>query len=305
MTYSEFRYTLKERLLGIIPTTIILNYNPIVGSSPATATIDDIAILIENNNLAQLLEATAITLVLPETDGKSITINVEVSTNPVRNVERGVVRDYFCYSIITPEQRPIIKLPPQPTENFKRDVIVEPIVAKGAYNYNTYNPLIGNSIIDRESSYIVHSDRGTTTPATRTNPVNINNILLDKAVHASVQDSLYSDTGWTHGRYEGSKLTYLNNGGTDPILQGTFFEAAFFGADVLDTDIDSIASTDLSFKQYLSSGKASPPIYEVGESVLVYSIQGTVVQKASQGKLRVKETGTILHINSFGYIVAP
>lgn len=301
MTYSEFRYTLKE---NIIPPdrNLVVNYNTVGGIT----TIDDVAVRIEGGNLPQLQEATLLSLSIPQLNGVAVNINVESSTSPVRVVDKGIVGDFFCYSIITPSQRPVLTvLPAADPEAYPTDVVIEPVTATGAYNYNTYNPLIGNTITDRESDYIVHSDRGTTRADTKTNPTNIVSILSDQAVHANIQDSLYTDTGWINARYEGTKLSPSNNSGTDPVLQGTFFEAAFFGIDVVDADITAIASADLTFKEYISSGKTTPPKYVVGEVALIYSIEGTVVQIASEGKLRVKATEEILNINSLGYIVAP
>lgn len=295
MTYTEFRYSLIGNILPTDPTTIIVNYNTVGGIT----TIDDVAILIEGN-LPQLQEATLINLNIPQAGG-IVNINVEQSTAPLRVVDRGVVGVYYCYSILTPEQRPVITLLPQSDpEQYNTGVVIEPITATGAYNYNTYNPLIGNTITDRQSSYIVYSDRGSTRSDTKTNPVNIVSILTNQAIPANVQDSLYSDTGWGNGRYEGTKLTRENNGGTDPILQGTFFEAAFFAPGTLDATINNILETSLTFKQYLSSGKTTPPEYVINDPAKVFSIQGTVVQLAEKGRLRVKEIGNIINIDSTG-----
>lgn len=259
MTYSEFRYSLIENLLPTDPTTIIVNYNTVGG----VTTIDDVAILIEGN-LPQLQEATSISLHIPQAGG-IVNINVEPSASPLRVVDRGVVGPYYCYGILTPEQRPIIVLPQQQPdpEEYHTGVVIEPITATGAYNYNTYNPLIGNTSADRESSYRVYCDRGTTTALTKTNPVNIFSILSDQAVHANVQDSLYSDTGWIQGRYEGSKLTTDTNYGTDPALGGTFFEGVFFGADIDDATILAFSTSDLTYKEYFSVGTSQVPRYEI------------------------------------------
>ena len=278
MTYLEFRYSLANGLLQDTPRTLIVNFNEIPGSSPAKATIDDIAILIEGN-LAQLQEATSISLNIPEAGG-IVNINVEPSTAPLRDMEKGIVEPYYCYSILTPDQRPVIALPAP--DVYDTNVVIEPITATGAYNYNTYNPLIGNTSADRESSYRVYCDRGTTTTLTKTNPVNIFSILSDQAVRANVQDSLYSDTGWIHGRYEGSKLTPDNNHGVDPVLPGTFFEGAFFGADITDDYIANLSTSDLTFTQYLSSGKGQVPEYAVQDLTLsVYSITSTTIRVAT------------------------
>jgi hypothetical protein len=304
MTTPEFIDILQRDVLGPVVGSVVVNYNTIPGGDPNFVTIDDIAIVIGTDDLVELREATSITFEVPE-DGTIRTINIENSINPLREVERGTVGKYYLYSIRTPQQRPVIAAPANIQETYDRQVSIEPTVSTGVYEYSIYNAIIGNSIGDRESSYRVDCDRSTTTEITKTNPTNISNILADTASPAQVQDSLYSDTGWINGRYEGTKLNPSNNSGTDPVLQGSFFEAAFFGIDVADGDIDAISSTDIVFKQYISSGKASPPKWVLGDPALVYSIDGTVVQISSEGKLRVKTTGDILHINSLGYLVDP
>jgi len=235
MTYSEFRYSLLGNLFPTAPGTVVINYNTVGG----VTTIDDVAIVIKDD-LPQLQEATSISLLIPESNGGIININVESSTTPVRVVDRGVVGVYYCYSILTPDQRPIVNtLPATDPEDYNTGVVIEPITATGAYNYNTYNPLIGNTITDRESSYIVHSDRGNTS----TNPANLDSILSDQAVHASVQDSLYSNTGWINGRYEGTKTDAQGYGGINPTITGISFTGAYYPLRVEDNTI-SQASLD-------------------------------------------------------------
>ena len=277
MTYSEFRYSLKENILPSFPTTIVLNYNTVGG----VTTIDDVAILIEDGNLTQLQEATLISLSIPKISGDVININVEPSTNPVRVVDKGQVGQYYCYSIITPEQRPIIpasKLPlTADPETYTRDVVIEPITATGAYNYNTYNPLIGNTQVDRESSYIVHSDRGNTS----TNPTNLPSIITDQAVHASIQDSLYSDTGWINGRYEGTKTSADKYGGIDPTITGISFTGAYYPLSIQDTAINTATTDTRAIKEYFFiPGKGVnttvPTVTDPSQGTAVYEATGTI-----------------------------
>jgi hypothetical protein len=256
MTYTEFRYSLRDNLLTAVPpppSTIIINYNTVGG----VTTIDDVAILIENGNLPQLQEATSISLSIPELNGGIININVESSTNPVRVIDKGIVGGYYCYSIITPEQRPVLTiLPATDPEDYNTDVVIEPVTATGAFNYNNYNPIIGNTLGDRESSYRVFSDRGTTRLETRTNPVNIISIISDRAIPANIQDSLYSDTGWIQGRYEGTKTTAEGYGGIDPTIAGISFTGAYYPVTLEDTSIrEATIDTRVIQEYFLIPGK--------------------------------------------------
>lgn len=247
MTYSEFRYTLNTNLIPV-DMSLVINYNTVGGIT----TIDDVAIRIEGGNLPQLQEATLISLSIPEMNGGIVNINVESSTNPLRVVERGVVGAYYCYSLLTPEQRPIIVLSQQQPdpEAYTTDVVIEPITATGAYNYNTYNPLIGNTITDRKSSYTAYSDRGTTRDDTKTNPVNLVSILTGQAIPASIQDSLYSDTGWKNGRYEGTKTTADGYGGIDPTITGIAFTGAYYPLSVADSTISTATIDTRVIQEY-------------------------------------------------------
>ncbi len=247
MTYSEFRYTLNTNLIPV-DMSLVINYNTVGGIT----TIDDVAIRIEGGNLPQLQEATLLSLSIPEMNGGIVNINVESSTNPLRVVERGVVGAYYCYSLLTPEQRPIIVLSQQQPdpEAYTTDVVIEPITATGAYNYNTYNPLIGNTITDRKSSYTVYSDRGTTRDDTKTNPVNLVSILTGQAIPASIQDSLYSDTGWKNGRYEGTKTTAEGYGGIDPTITGIAFTGAYYPLSVADNTISTATIDTRVIQEY-------------------------------------------------------
>ena len=246
MTYSEFRYTLNTNLIPV-DMSLVINYNTVGGIT----TIDDVAIRIEGGNLPQLQEATLLSLSIPEVNGGIVNINVESSTNPLRVVERGVVGAYYCYSLLTPEQRPILStLPLSDPEDYTTDVVIEPITATGAYNYNTYNPLIGNTITDRKSSYTVYSDRGTTRDDTKTNPVNLVSILTGQAIPASIQDSLYSDTGWKNGRYEGTKTTADGYGGIDPTIAGISFTGAYYPLSVADNTISTATIDTRVIQEY-------------------------------------------------------
>jgi len=298
MTTPEFRDILQRDTLGPIDGSIVINYN----TSGSITTIDDIAVVIGQSDLTQLQEATSLTLLLPQ-DRTVFTINVDNSISPRREVDRGRIGRYFLYSILTPQQRPIIT-GTFSTASYNTDVAIDPNISTGVYEYNAYNAVIGNSAKSRESDYIVDCDRGSTTNLTKTNPTNIFNILDETALPAEVQDSLYSNTGWINARYEGTKLEPANNSGVDPVLQGTFFEAAFFGISASNADIQAILPADLTFNPYLSSGEKSPPEFVTASEALIYSIQGTVVEIASEGKLLLRQTRKIIRTSPFGYLIS-
>lgn len=272
MTYQEFTAALTA---GLLNKEVVINYNTYPGQ---VVRIDAIAIKVTDSNLQELREATAITVKVPQT-GVYVTVNISNSTNPFREVDRVQQGGYFCYNIKTEAQRPVIAAPTTSLEIYYSEILTEPITPVGPYEYNDYNPFLGNIGRSRTSDYIVHSDRD----ASNTNPTNIGSILGNQAIEAGVQDSNYSSTGWVHARYEGSKLTTVNNHNTDPFLQGTFFEGSIFSNTVQDAYIQNLqTTTTLNYSQMFFSSVLDSPRYAVEDLNLkvdtgTYSISSSLL----------------------------
>jgi len=251
MITSEFISAIQQSQIGSSTNKVLINLN----TYGSRYTIDDIAIRV-NNNLTQLQQAVAISLRLSGSE-QFVNIPVNNSSTPVRVVDSQLIQSldsqgaYFLYSIQTANQRVIVN---NPNSIYTSDVLIESTIGVNNQTLQDYSALNGNVQTSRESQFIVQSDRSYRTATSNTNPVNMYSILNDIAIPAQVQDSNYTTTGWTNARYNGAKITTTTNHNTEPFLQGTFFEGAFFGKDISDTYIKN-STTDTTYNQYFFSGK--------------------------------------------------
>ena len=79
-------------------------------------------------------------------------------------------------------------------------------------------------------------------------PANIDALLSSTAEKASVQDSLYTDTGWVNARYNGSQTSATESAGIAPTITGRTFTGEVFSSD---SDTDYICALDNRVKQEL------------------------------------------------------
>lgn len=292
MTIQDFKASLKE--LSPIPIITLFNTSSQDGLQ---STIDAIAIKTDTVDIEQLKQATELTIRTPS-GSDYIHIALQSSTFPRRTVNTSIVDDYFVYEIYSPNQRQVIQTPITSSDGYWQEntaYILEPTEQTTRFAISDYNILIGSIQESRESQYTLKSDRSSTrTTGSLLNPLNIVSILNDTAEPADIQDSNYSSKTWINPRYEGSKITTLTNGGTDPFIQGTFFEGAFFTSTVKDDSITSasIANT-VAYRQNFSTGKLDIPKYVVEKLNL-----GTRVQYSpSASFLEVTSSATPLNKN--------
>jgi len=255
MITSDFISAIQECQIGSSTNKVLININAF-GSSYR---IDDIAIRVEDN-LTQLQQAVTITLGVSGSTQR-VYIPVNSSSTPVRVVDNLLLQTvdnlgvdqgaYFLYSILTANQRVVVS---KPNTIYTTDVVIESPIGITNQILQDYSVLTGNTATSRESDFIVESDRSYRTSTSNTNPVNIFSIINNVAIPAKVQDSNYTATGWSNARYNGSKVNTTTNFGTDPFLQGTFFEGAFFAKDTADSYILD-PTTILGYSQYFYSGK--------------------------------------------------
>lgn len=255
MTVAQFKYLLTDnRTLDSVTKQVNLLYT---GSR-----IQAIAIRIENGNIEQLQEATTLVLKAPEA-GSTLNISLENSQVPFRTVNREITGEYFLYDIIQEDQQPVMSVPPSPSgspllENYYTDIILLPQQDKEGFNVGEYNILLNNLLTSRTSDYLQVSDR-LYALGSGTNPQNLPDILQDNAILASVQDSLYSDTGWVNARYEGAQTSELTYGGVQPALTGGTFEGTYYALSVEDGVIFN--ATERAFSEYFYTGRTEIPTY--------------------------------------------
>jgi len=283
MTLAEFKYLAANRTAGLstLGNYVATTYWPSGYSLPAVGgseiiilfntyaggiiKVDAIGIKILDYTLEELEQVVSIDVNIPKLGGV-INVPVKDSDVPYRRVEKTVNGPYFIYAIAPEERRQVIIQPTTGSsgyEEYTSNAVLEyaktSLIRQGS-NYDIESPINKG----RESLYIYECDRANPTPSSKTNPINLPNILNDAAPHADVQDSNYTSTPWTNARYEGSKIDTITNNGTDPLLQGAFFQGAFFTKDVTDTYIENLVDKgNIAYEDYFAVGRFSTPTYAV------------------------------------------
>ena len=285
MTLAEFKYLAANTTQGLITygnyvaqlywaqgyaapgflsygNEVIILFNNYPGN---IVKVDAIGLKISDYTLELLEQVTAIDINIPGA-GPIQNIQTVDSNVPYRRVEKTVNGPYFIYAFSPEDQRITINSPTTGSDGYEEYsplmLLEYPVVSffRKAVNYDL--DLIINK--PRESSYIYKCDRVNPTPTSKTNPVNLPNILANAAPFATVQDSNYTSTPWVNARYGGSKLDTTLNTGTDPFLQGAFFKGAFFTKDVTDSYIENLVSTsNITYIDYFAVSKLPTPAYTV------------------------------------------
>ena len=142
------------------------------------------------------------------------------------------------------------------------DITFTPAIDTNEFYDSPYNVLQGSVDEARKSLYIMLSDRykvGTVDLPGYTGPTNINQLLSGSATRADVQDSSYSDTGWTNARYEGTEQIYTGNN-VPPAATGKVFLAAEFPSGSFQSQINyQISSSFVIYTDYFYTGIGDVP----------------------------------------------
>jgi len=141
------------------------------------------------------------------------------------------------------------------------DVTFTPYLLDVEFGFSEFNPLISNADFGRKSSKIMESDRLEQTVL----PANIESLLNESAIKASIQDSLYYDSGWSKARYVGSKTTAQESAGIPPTLTGRSFIGETFASG---SDTDYICGLNSRVDQQLfHTSDNELPTFELDEDV--------------------------------------
>ena len=292
MTLAEFKYLAADTTLGLSTLGFYVSSSywpsgysiPAVGGSEVIVLfnsypgniirVDAVGINTADYTLEDLEQVTAIDLHIPGL-GPIVNIPASDTDSPYVRVEKTVNGPYFIYAITPEERRPIISQPTTGSygyEEYRSNLVLEyasiTLIRKTG-DYDLELPI--NRA--RESTYIYKCDRVNPTLQSKTNPINLSNILNNAAPLASVQDSNYTSTPWINARYNGSKLDSVANNGTEPFVKGTFFEGTFFTKDVTDAYIENLVTTgNITYVDYFAVGSLLTPAYTVQDLNLKLSI---------------------------------
>ena len=177
------------------------------------------------------------------------------------------------------------------------NVSFTPFLLDVQFGFSEFNPLISNASENRDSYRIMQSDRTNQT----INPSNIDALLNLTADKAQVQDSLYSDSGWTNARYDGTETTAAKSAGIPPTLAGRSFTGEIFPSGSESTYICSLTSR-LDQKLF-HTGDSELPLFELDDQITIelrtdfgrFQTQLNYVTFPSSGSI---DTGDVLKVTS-------
>lgn len=192
-------------------------------------------------------------ITIPLTNGELVTLNVLT-----RFLLQPLSPSPYYYFGVTP-----YTIPSPSYQTIVDGVIsISPSINGEEFNASPYNVLQGVVENQRQSTFLMESDRykvGTPSRPTYTGPVNIDSLLSGSATKARVQDSLYSDTGWSNSRYNGTKTNQLDFK-VIPSITGRTFEASEYPLSTVDAQIRYQQSgSQVVFSTYFYSGKGDVP----------------------------------------------
>ena len=152
---------------------------------------------------------------------------------------------------------------PQPTSPLiAGTAIFAPSITVGDFSNSPYNATQNSIEASRTSEIIMQSDRykvGTLSNPSYTGPLNIDLLIINSASKASVQDSNYSDTGWTRGRYIGS-TTNKNTYGATAAESGRVFQGAYYTKGITADQIKfQISGSQVVYEDYFYAGVGTTP----------------------------------------------
>lgn len=307
MTVEDFKAAHKfpegSPLLGSPDNQLNLLYNRYGGIDR----LDAIAVRITDVNREQLIQATSIVCQVDRTDlNKYLTVRLDDVDLPI---ERVVIEDpvttadtyyLFVISELDQSKRPILINPVQSI--YLSRILIEPESNIDRIQKNTYSVITNSTVFDRSSDYIQQSDRA----ETATNPINQSSIAIDRAVKAKVQDSLYSDTGWSNARYNGTTTTAAGYGGIEPTITGVSFTGAFYSSTI---DSGAIALFPLEtrvLKEYFYVVKRieDPANSNIFKYVInsIFELQKNKVQFLGEGKIWVQSSEEVLEVDKDGRV---
>ena len=245
------------------------------------------------NSVLEQIEQIKFTFVIP--NGNNIDFDVEI-TNRAYYENNGT--NSFFYFLFTPITLPDIENTPYST--YMQDVYqtVEvtftPYLLDITFGFSEYNATIGNAIENRKSQIRVESDRVEDTVL----PSNWEAIISGSAFPATVQDSLYYDTGWTNGRYNGTDIDAGGNAGITPAFTGTPFRGEVFSRDTNNAFICSTARKQVDYVDLLHTSTTPLPTFTTG------SIGAVIALNEYPGNF-MKASDTVLYLSTLSVVDSP
>jgi hypothetical protein len=157
------------------------------------------------------------------------------------------------------------------------------------FNNSYYEAVNNNSTENRKSNYYLKVEKS----KTQVNPLNLEFIItgsdannrneLPKNAFAEIQDSMYNNSGWSKGRYDGSEYTVTTQGGfrLTPTLVDPFFGLYTFTGSIYspETTTGSIySSQDSERTKTIIKYRNRPRTNPVGNPTIAIQVVSTNIQ---------------------------
>jgi len=167
----------------------------------------------------------------------------------------------FFYFRTVPFQIPSTAYPLLEDPESQLDTYIDfsPFINDLQFVFADYNARFNNAQAIRSSEILEKSDRKQNTAA----PSNFEAIYNGTAEPAEVQDSLYSDTGWSNARYNGTKTSADNYAGLLPSITGRAFQGEVYSANASSDVYCNIQSSQRIFEELFQTGPTDLPTFTV------------------------------------------
>jgi len=202
------------------------------------------------NSVENTLEQVQ-TVTLPVDNDPGATVELQITSRVIRGTAP------FRYYFFTVEPRnitPYISYTAPALNEVVQDgeVILLPNLRGGSFYVSDYNVILNTAQDNRLSSYIL-KDTSTT--------------------FAAVQDSLYSDTGWTNARYEGTATNNLTYSSIDSAILGSSLQGTYYPLQTPDTEINNVDVAERTYLEYFHNSLETYPAFALEAPYLFYMDQ--------------------------------
>lgn len=173
------------------------------------------------------------------------------------------------------------------------DTTLSPFLESVGFANSNFNVLFNNATDLRTSSYIFDVDRKNDS----IKPSNIESILDETALKASIPDSYYTSLSHTLGRYVGSK-TSEEEYGISPALGVRFFEGAEYLTAVASGSICNELLSDRKLEVFVYSGNFDTPV----NGDRIFRAEGNKALPLRNRQVWVRANTTIYTTDGEGYV---
>jgi hypothetical protein len=251
MTEQAFITLHRDTLVGNInfPNRININYDV---TGPGTGRITGVSITnraLQGSTTPELGSTLSkLTSIRFKIDNVPFTLNV-LSRSRYLQTPGSNGYDFFYYRVVP------VDFTVTDADGYISDVqvTVTPYTADILFDNSEYNPLIGDTQELRKSKTVFKADRGESAII----PTNFQSILDGTATYADIQDSNYTNTGWSNARYTGTKTSVINYG-VSPILVGRTIQG----------EVNTTGSAKLTICSRSLADRVVEPIFHTGNTDL-------------------------------------